>query len=1205
MVAILLILLLMLVPYLPALQPTTSKQAEIDKSPPDFLKEDTDTDGDLLSDSDELYVTETDYSDSDTDNDGLLDGKEYEYWTDRFDELDGDDSEVPDWIEDKYPYLTEKERRGLFLADGDLDSDGQTNIRDKDSDNDDLPDGFEVHYGLDPGDPTSNMTDLPENIRDHVLINRIEGSELLDFYDDLNLNNPDFGSFDDGDYQNILFRVTPAAYPRYWRNSVFDVYQNGFWRTSWQLDPNLLYDGSVLGNDVEKYKNKYDITYKISFDGYAKGVLPAPLNTMNLYSITPESSVYYNPEGVFSVNQYIKSYKFNATYFQFDFETLKSAMSPSDLNNDNLISVYNLPKLISEVAYELTADLDSDFQKASAIAGYLRTNFIYDLNSYEYNLNYPNSSTKFRFYSSHEKVLINILDQTHRGHCVDFATLFVQMCRINDIPARFATGFAPGELDEKNLDTRVVRVGHAHAWAEVLFEDIGWIPFEVTPSVAIYGNTTGVGVAGMDENVIAYNDLFNETTKDPDISGGSGPGDSGNSKEELLKLINHPRLDHDNDGILNIDDTDDDNDDLTDDEEIELGTNPFDKDTDNDGLTDFEEVREYGTSPKNADTDSDALTDYTELRVTATNPLLFDTDGGGAYDGLEVKKNGNPKDPKDDTKFIDSDNDGLFDSEEEELGTDPYNADTDGGGANDKLEQLADLDPVNDPLDDLKVLDSDMDGLMDSKELELGTNRYMADSDYGGVNDGREFLNKFDPLNSSDDFLQKDNDGDGLTNGFEMNLGTDMNNSDSDFGGVNDGIEVRFGFDPLNDYDDSQIDSDGDKLSNIEEGWLGTNPLKVDTDNDNLPDGWIDSNNNHIKDLGEYEDRDLDGYRDHGLWNNGAGPGETNPVNADTDNDKLFDGLEIELGTNPLDWDTDDDGLSDWEEVLFLTDPHNFDTDGDGLNDGLEVWDYNSNPTLLDTDGDGLNDQLELEYGTDPYSVDSDMDGVWDFDEFNGGTPSSDSGSGGFINPDPRVIPPNPGDPGYTPNPPDYTDPPNGGDPVTGGASGGTGGNLGSNLGNVWPIIIGLILIIIISLYYMIWRGQHIEELAEVAEEAEERLLSIEDEHEFDSIRLAIFDAYKSMLKIMQRYDFVREPSMTPKEFKIVIINSLPIGEKNIDRLTTLFEEARYSDHKLNIQTRDKAIESFRGLKSELRGLTFWRKQNTNNQEAEATSVVN
>jgi len=42
----------------------------------------------------------------------------------------------------------------------------------------------------------------------------------------------------------------------------------------------------------------------------------------------------------------------------------------------------------------------------------------------------------------------------------------------------------------------------------------------------------------------------------------------------------------------------------------------------------------------------------------------------------------------------------------------------------------------------------------------------------------------------------------------------------------------------------------------------------------------------------------------------------TDPLNADTDSDRLTDGLEIELGTNPLERDTDNGGVDDGTEVL-------------------------------------------------------------------------------------------------------------------------------------------------------------------------------------------------------------------------------------------------------------------------------------------------
>ncbi len=45
---------------------------------------------------------------------------------------------------------------------------------------------------------------------------------------------------------------------------------------------------------------------------------------------------------------------------------------------------------------------------------------------------------------------------------------------------------------------------------------------------------------------------------------------------------------------------------------------------------------------------------------------------------------------------------------------------------------------------------------------------------------------------------------------------------------------------------------------------------------------------------------------------------------ADTDGDRLPDGLELQLGTDPDDPDSDDDGATDGEEVLDqITDPLN------------------------------------------------------------------------------------------------------------------------------------------------------------------------------------------------------------------------------------------------------------------------------------------
>ena len=88
----------------------------------------------------------------------------------------------------------------------------------------------------------------------------------------------------------------------------------------------------------------------------------------------------------------------------------------------------------------------------------------------------------------------------------------------------------------------------------------------------------------------------------------------------------------------------------------------------------------------------------------------------------------------------------------------------------------------------------------------------------------------------------------------------------------------------------------------------------------------------------------------------------------DLDGDGLDNNEEFILDTNPLDADTDDDGMTDFEEtgenVRYTTNPRVADTDGDGLSDFDENATYGSNPLLLDTDKDGYSDAEEVALNT-------------------------------------------------------------------------------------------------------------------------------------------------------------------------------------------------------------------------------------------------
>ncbi len=292
-------------------------------------------------------------------------------------------------------------------------------------------------------------------------------------------------------------------------------------------------------------------------------------------------------------------------------------------------------------------------------------------------------------------------------------------------------------------------------------------------------------------------------------------------------------------------------------------------DSDGDGISDADESS-LGTDPKNPDSDGDGLTDGDEINTYKTNPLIADTDEGGVNDGTEVKRGSNPLDPKDDIGK-DSDNDGLTDSQEDQLGTDLNNPDSDKDGLTDGAE-------VNTHKTNPLIADTDEGGIIDGDEVLVGSDPLdpeqefktnpAKDSDRDGLSDEDE-KNKYktDPNNP-------DSDNDGLKDGYEVNTTkTDPLDHDTDDGGTIDGIEINKGLNPHDPSDDNSdlVDNDNDGLNGAEEKEYGTDPYNSDTDEDGLKDGA--EVNTH----------------------------KTDPLKRDTDKGGIVDGIEVTQGYNPLD----------------------------------------------------------------------------------------------------------------------------------------------------------------------------------------------------------------------------------------------------------------------------------------------------------------
>ncbi|GAA2093310.1 transglutaminase-like domain-containing protein [Actinomadura alba] len=78
--------------------------------------------------------------------------------------------------------------------------------------------------------------------------------------------------------------------------------------------------------------------------------------------------------------------------------------------------------------------------------------------------------------------LMDFLLYGRKGYCQHFAGAAALLLRMAGVPTRVAVGFATGVPAGDGRYS--VRDADAHAWIEVYFQDVGWVPFNPTPAAA-------------------------------------------------------------------------------------------------------------------------------------------------------------------------------------------------------------------------------------------------------------------------------------------------------------------------------------------------------------------------------------------------------------------------------------------------------------------------------------------------------------------------------------------------------------------------------------------------------------------------------------------------------------------------------------------------------------------------------------------------
>lgn len=385
-------------------------------------------------------------------------------------------------------------------------------------------------------------------------------------------DNETYGSED----TSVHFTVE-SSHPSYWRTGTYDQYTGSGWESTYDPQP---YGGDLSHDGIAGEEVAYEVTLE-----QPAAALPTVWRPESVEGV---EDLHVTDDGAVGVGEPIDA----GTTFsgvshlpEADTDLLRASDQsyPSGIESQYTQLPANTPDRVAEFTDELTADADNPYEKATLVEQWLRTEKDYSLEAS----------------AQSEHVADTFIFEMDEGYCEYFATAMTAMLRSQDIPTRYTVGYSTGTLVEEN--TYEVRGMNAHAWVEVYFEDVGWVPFEPTPA----SDRIDSEQDAIDEDDLSDETEFDDEMTRPGESAGPDGVDEPESVEEAREQLEEG--DHSvpddlpQDGSLPDDFPDDGGDDPT----------PPDDDPGNDLEPPDNGEEPPGDDPTNGDTNGATDTGYT------------------------------------------------------------------------------------------------------------------------------------------------------------------------------------------------------------------------------------------------------------------------------------------------------------------------------------------------------------------------------------------------------------------------------------------------------------------------------------------------------------------------------------------------------------------------------------------------------------------
>jgi len=273
-----------------------------------------------------------------------------------------------------------------------------------------------------------------------------------------------------------LFSVETSQ-STYWRIDAYDEYSNGTWIRSGAYetyDPPLSPTGPVDGEHTVSITTEQDAA-----------VLPTAWQPASITGTNDSLLAVSSETGIHTPYEYQAGSQYNVTAYQYHPDpralVVSRANYPETIEERYTSPPEQADERITDLGNEITEDARTPVQAVCEIDDWITTNKEYD----------PTVT-----HDGEDDPLEQYLFEMDSGNAEYAASSLVVLARSQGIPARYVTGYSPGEQSPDAEDEYLVREANAHAWAEVYVGGHGWIPFDPTPSderVAFEQQATGDG----------------------------------------------------------------------------------------------------------------------------------------------------------------------------------------------------------------------------------------------------------------------------------------------------------------------------------------------------------------------------------------------------------------------------------------------------------------------------------------------------------------------------------------------------------------------------------------------------------------------------------------------------------------------------------------------------------------------------------------